>query len=220
MTGLLLALPTWWIIRIAGLAAYGLLFAGVALGITYSMPVFRGADKARLYRWHSWSTNAGLLTGPLHGILLTIDTYMPFSWTQLLIPFSAPKDAFWNGLGTLAMYGLILIILTTDFKSMIPAKLWKYIHLTAYPVFLASMIHGLGSGTDSGLTWIRGFYGISCAIIGVLTILRIYMALRKTGGQNHAHSARGGRREAGDAGAVQAGPAVSQRGLGTGRGNR
>lgn len=220
MAGLLLSLPTWGIIRIAGLASYALLFAGVALGILYSMPLFKGTVKAELYRWHSRTTNAGLLIGLVHGLALTVDKYMPFSWLQLLVPFTAPKDAFWNGLGTLAFYGLLLVLITTDFKSFIPYKLWRCIHLFAYPVFLAAMLHGLGAGTDSKVPWIEVFYGISCAIIGILTVIRVRMALRQKGGRHQdAHPAGGGRREAGNAGSIQAGPTIPQRGLGAGRGN-
>lgn len=220
MAGLLINLPTWWIIRIAGLTSYALLFAGVALGILYSMPLFKGQAKARLYRWHSRTSNAGLLIGLVHGLILMIDTYMPYGWPQLLVPFTSPKDPFWNGLGTLTIYGLILVLITTDFKSLIPYKLWKYIHLLAYPVFLSAMLHGIGAGSDSKVPWIGIFYGASCVMIGLLTVIRIRMAVRqKRGRAQDAYSAGGGRREAGDAGAVQAESAVPQRRLGTGRGN-
>lgn len=219
MNEILLQMPTWWMIRIGGFVSYFLLFSGICLGLLYSMPRFRGASKARLYQGHAWATNGGLLLGVVHGMLIVIDTYAPFSWRQVLVPFTAPQHPFWNGLGTLTVYGMLLILLTTDFKSLLSPKLWRYIHLTAYPVFAMAALHGLGAGTDTAVPAIKAFYALTCAIIVVLTILRIRMAVKRTGGRGLEYSAGRGRREAGHADSIQAGPAVSQRGLGAGRGN-
>ncbi|WP_207953200.1 hypothetical protein [Paenibacillus agricola] len=49
----------------------------------------------------NWS---GLSFGLLHALVLIIDSY----------PFTAANEPFWNGLGTISIYGLILVLVTTD----------------------------------------------------------------------------------------------------------
>ncbi|WP_186445779.1 ferric reductase-like transmembrane domain-containing protein [Paenibacillus cremeus] len=191
MTQLLLTLPSWWIIRIAGLGAYALLYIGVMLGITYSMPALKGQAKSSVYRWHMLCTNGGLLLAVAHVLFLLIDTYSPFTWQELLIPFHAAKNPVWNGLGTLSLYGLLLVLFTTDFKAILNSKAWRVFHLLSYPVFLAAMLHGLGAGTDSKVPWILGFYVFTCVTIVVWTGIRVWIGLNKAGGKRDAHLADG-----------------------------
>ncbi|QYR22726.1 ferric reductase [Paenibacillus sp. sptzw28] len=176
---LLLDMPTWQIIRVLGLASYSLLFMGVSLGLIYSMPFLKGKRKALVYKWHSTATNAGLILILGHIIFLLIDTYVPFTWKGIAIPFSAGKDPIWNGLGTIAFYGVVLVIVTTDFKAFMSNGLWRSIHMLAYPVFLLAMVHGLGSGTDSRNVWIFGWYVTTCLIVTLLIVLRVFLRSRE-----------------------------------------
>ncbi|MEI7025124.1 ferric reductase-like transmembrane domain-containing protein [Paenibacillus sp. y28] len=199
MAQLLTSLPTWWIIRVCGLAAYALLFIGVATGIMGSMPFWRGAEKARLYRIHSSASNIGLVLSLIHVLVLVIDRYQPFALSELLIPFTSSHRPIFNGMGTLALYGLLLLIVTTDFKGLFGQKLWRVFHLSAYPVFALAMLHGLGTGTDSKAPLVIALYGLTCAIVVILTGLRVYLGIKQAGGQRNAYFARGGRHKAGHA---------------------
>ncbi|GIP40536.1 hypothetical protein J31TS4_38160 [Paenibacillus sp. J31TS4] len=172
MTTWLTALPTWGLIRFSGIASYLLLFAGVVTGILGSLPQAKGPLKARLYRLHSNTLGIGFLLGLAHGMLLAVDAYMPYSWREVIVPFAAAQDPLWAGLGSLAFYGSLLILLTTDFKALIGGKAWRMIHLLAYPVFAMTLLHGLGSGTDSSSVWMKGCYAVTGLAVVSLTAVR------------------------------------------------
>ncbi len=168
-------LPTWEIIRILGITSYLLLFVGVSLGILYGMPLWKGKQKAQVYKIHSLATIGGTFGGVLHAIFLTIDTYAPFSWKEILIPFTAEDQPFWNGLGTIALYGVLIIILSTDLRNKLKKKLWFAIHLCSYPMFVIALIHGLGSGTDTKLLPVYLMYTVTCGIVLLLVIIRSFV---------------------------------------------
>lgn len=73
-------LPTWNIIRISGIAAYVLLFAGVFLGIAQGMPMAKGKPKAAMFKWHTRTTWLAFGLGLVHALTLYIDHYSPFTW--------------------------------------------------------------------------------------------------------------------------------------------
>ena len=85
----ILNLPIWPISRVLGLAAYLALFAGMSLGMLYGYPFVRGARKPIVYRWHNRLTLLGTALALLHAAVLVIDTYSPFTWMELLVPFTA-----------------------------------------------------------------------------------------------------------------------------------
>ncbi|MFC0215123.1 ferric reductase-like transmembrane domain-containing protein [Paenibacillus chartarius] len=164
--------PTWYIIRYLGIISYMLLTAGLCLGIVYGFPHWNGKTKASLYKLHTWLTNGGTAIGLLHGVAPVIDTYMPFDWSGVLIPFTAAHRPVLTGLGTLAGYGLLILIFTSDIKTRLGKKLWLAIHLSAYPVFAMAFIHGFFLGTDSASPGIRIMYVTSIAAVLALTAAR------------------------------------------------
>ncbi|MFD2369533.1 ferric reductase [Brevibacillus sp. GCM10020057] len=185
MTEWLLRLPAWEMIRGFGLLSYFMLFAGVSLGILYSMPGWSPRTKGRLYKLHAAATTAGMFIGIFHAMLLVIDTYMPFSWSELLLPFTASHDPLLNGLGTVVVYGMIVIILTTDLRNKVSRRAWRAIHIGAYPAFVLALIHGAVIGTDTKEGWIFLMYVCTFTIVTILLIVRAFQ-----GGKRHlAHSA-------------------------------
>lgn len=166
----ILNLPLWQLIRYGGVISYCLLTLGICLGIIYSFPTWKPRTKANLYKWHMFSTVSGTAVGLLHGMTTVIDTYVPFTWQEVLIPFAAKK--VWYGFGTLAGYGLLFLILTTDLRNKIGKKIWLTLHMLSYPVFVMALIHGYFSGTDSEQPQIRLMYILSIMLVTGLTYLR------------------------------------------------
>ena len=67
-------------------------------------------------------------------------------------------------MGTLATYGMLLLILTTDLRPKLKQPVWLAIHMLAYPIYAAALFHGLFSGTDSSLPLVQWMYGITALI--------------------------------------------------------
>jgi predicted ferric reductase len=172
-------LPTWNIIRISGIAAYLLLFAGVFLGIAQGMPMAKGKPKAVMLTWHTRTNWLAFGLGIIHALTLVVDHYSPFTWSELLIPFTASVHPIGTGLGTLAFYGLLIVLLSSDLRNKLGRRWWFMFHMLSYPVFASLLIHGMITGSDSNHVIMRLMYvftGIS--IIGI-TVLRGLLRERK-----------------------------------------
>jgi sulfoxide reductase heme-binding subunit YedZ len=172
-------LPLWAMIRYSGLLAYLLLFIGMALGILYSFPQWTSSVKMKVMKGHTLANNTGTLLALFHAVLLIIDTYMPFSWREILVPFAAEKSPVANGLGTLAVYGLLILLLTTDLRNKLKRKLWRMIHLLSYPIFIMALLHGFFVGSDSGNGLVRNMYMMTSLVLLLLTVARFLVPSRK-----------------------------------------
>lgn len=168
----ILNLPLWQSIRFLGIVSYLLLAAGIGFGILYSFPGLRPNTKVNLYDLHTFTTNTGMILGFLHGVITVIDPFMPFGWSEVLIPFTAQHSPFLNGLGTLAAYGLLILIFTSDFRHKLSKKVWRAIHLLSYPTFIMAFIHGYFLGTDTSIPGIHWMYILSLGAILFLTVIR------------------------------------------------
>ncbi|MHA7582101.1 ferric reductase-like transmembrane domain-containing protein [Paenibacillus vandeheii] len=172
-------LPTWNIIRISGIAAYLLLFTGVFLGIAQGMPIAKGKPKAAMYTWHTRTTWLAFGLGIVHALTLYIDHYSPFTWSELLIPFTASVHPIGSGLGTLAFYGLVIVLLSSDLRNKFGRKWWFMFHMLSYPVFIGLLFHGMVTGTDSGNVIMRLMYVFTWLSILGITVLRGLLRERK-----------------------------------------
>ncbi|RKP50083.1 hypothetical protein D7Z26_19930 [Cohnella endophytica] len=173
MNDVLLNLPSWTITRVAGLAGYYSLFIGVMLGIVHGMPNVKGKWKKRSYAWHARMQAAGLFLSIAHVMILSIDTYSPFTWGQLLLPFSYPENRIVYGMGSMALYGLLFILLTTDFKSLLSRRIWLIFHMAAYPVFFLALVHGLIAGTDTNNPFVFWSYLGTATALVLITFIRV-----------------------------------------------
>ncbi|MFB9326811.1 ferric reductase [Paenibacillus aurantiacus] len=190
-----LALPWWETIRALGLLSFAAITAGICLGILYSLPFWSAPVKKRLYKTHSTLTIGGAALGMGHGILTVIDTYVPYSWSMLLLPFTASHRPVLSGLGTLSFYLLLLIILSTDLRGKLKRPLWFLLHLSAYPAFVMSLVHGFFMGTDSSSLAAQWFYALSaCAVVLATLVRATYRSFTSTGKGSRGETARLGRK--------------------------
>jgi predicted ferric reductase len=178
MIDFIASMPIWQIIRSLGIVSYIFLTAGICFGMAYNFPIWR-KRKAALYKLHTFSTITGTGLGLLHGAITVIDQYTPFTWSEVLFPFTASYAPFLTGIGTLSGYGLLFIILTSDLRNKIKKKIWLAIHMTSYPVFIMAFIHGYFLGTDSNIIGIRLIYFMSIALVISLTAIRMTMPASK-----------------------------------------
>jgi len=57
----------------------------------------------------------------------------------------------WVGLGAVAVDLGIAVVITSLLRVKMGYKSWRIVHWASYPIFVLSIVHGLGSGTDSSL---------------------------------------------------------------------
>ncbi len=149
MDTLLEVLSTWNVIRATGITAYVLLFLAVFAGVVLRLGFNLKKWKAPFLLIHQ---NAGWLTfffGLVHGLLLIFDSYLPYTWLELFVPFAASHEPILSGLGTITFYLLLILLISSDIMQRLGKRVWKYLHFTSFPAFFFSLIHGLLLGTSS-----------------------------------------------------------------------
>jgi methionine sulfoxide reductase heme-binding subunit len=172
----------WYAARASGVAAYVVLSLVVCLGLTLG-------GKAQNRRWPRFSVEdihrfGGLLVGSLigvHVLAIAADSFLPFSLTQLLVPFTATYRPLWTGLGIAAAEILVALAITNHYRKRLPYSFWRKAHYLNFAVWGLASVHGLMSGTDRGAAWLAILYGVSVASVLMLLLWRFGGFGRRTG---------------------------------------
>ena len=109
--------------------------------------------------------------------LLFFDHYQPSTITEVLIPFQSNYELILSGIGTIAMYLLLIVIVTSDFMKHIGNAIWKQTHYLAFPTWFLISIHGFFTGTESTSGWAKGMYLVSFLLVLGSTL---YMVLKRS----------------------------------------
>jgi DMSO/TMAO reductase YedYZ heme-binding membrane subunit len=163
----------WYAARASGVAAYVVLSLVVSLGLGLG-------GKAQSRSWPRFSIEdvhrfGGLLVGSLIGIhVLTIaaDSFLPFSLTQLLVPFTSSYRPVWTGLGIASAEILLALAITNHYRRRLPYGFWRKAHYLNFVVWGLASVHGLMAGTDRGATWLALLYAASVAVVAALLAWR------------------------------------------------
>ena len=91
----------WYATRASGIAAYVILTVVVCIGISMG-------GKAQSTRWPRFSVEdihrfGGLLVGALiaiHVVTIAVDSFLPFSVVNLVVPFTSSYRPLWTGSGS------------------------------------------------------------------------------------------------------------------------
>ena len=163
----------WYAARASGVAAYVVLSLVVCLGLTLG-------GKAQSRRWPRFSVEdvhrfGGLLVGSLisiHILTIAADSFLPFSLTQLLVPFTSSYRPLWTGLGIAAAELLLALAITNHYRRRLPYGFWRKAHYLNFAVWTLASVHGLMAGTDRGAAWLAILYGVSVASVLMLLVWR------------------------------------------------
>jgi predicted ferric reductase len=140
----------WWqVARAGGLVAYGLLAASTIWGLAVSTRLLgRWPAPGWTLDLHRYLGGLALSFTGIHLMALLLDTYVQFDLTDLMVPFAAgwrPGAVAW---GVVAVYLLVAVQATSLARRRLPHRLWRRIHLAAFPLLLAATVHLLTAGSD------------------------------------------------------------------------
>lgn len=170
----------WNLSRATAFVAYVLLWLSMLFGLAITNRLARfwpGGPAATAV--HEQASLLGLGFTAVHVLALLGDTYVGFTLPQLLIPFASSYAPIWVGLGQL---GLILMALVTGsfyVRRQIGTRTWRKLHYASFAVFALALLHGIGSGSDSGALWVIALYAGSATSVLVMTIYRVLSARAK-----------------------------------------
>ena len=137
-----------------GLIATGVLtfniLLGMMLGTAYKKHNYwkRLPDRIKkisILDLHNWTTYVALLLVLLHPTLLLFDPATKFKFIDIIFPIHAPHQKLYVAFGTLAMFAIITVIITTQkvVKRKMNFRTWKNIHLISYSTALLFLVHGI-----------------------------------------------------------------------------
>lgn len=170
----------WWhVARAGGLVAYGLLAASTIWGLAVSTRL--------LGRWPApgWTLDLHRYLGGLavaftgiHLAALLLDSYLQFDLPDLLVPLASawrPGAVAW---GVVAIYLLVAVQATSLARRRLPHRLWRRIHLGAFPLLAAATAHLLTAGADRTNPAILTML---TATVAATTFLLLFRLLHRSG---------------------------------------
>ncbi|WP_432476275.1 ferric reductase-like transmembrane domain-containing protein [Nocardioides sp. GXQ0305] len=147
----------WFLNRSTGLVALVLLTAATVLGVL----ALGGRPGTRVPRFvvQSVHRNVALLavvTVAVHVLSSVVDEFVDIRWWHALVPFTGDHERVWLGLGAVAVDLLLVVTVTSLLRHRMRRRTWHALHLSVYPLWLTSILHGAGMGTDlgAGLWWV------------------------------------------------------------------
>jgi methionine sulfoxide reductase heme-binding subunit len=149
----------WYFARSSGIVAYALLSASVVIGILmagktqFSWPRFAVEEVHRFL---------AILTGVfivLHGATLLLDSVVPTSLAQELVPFASGYRPFAVGLGVMAAELTAAVAISNRLRRQLPQQVWRRIHYLTLGIWLLATGHGLLAGTDRFDPWFAALAG-------------------------------------------------------------
>jgi len=168
----------WYSSRILGFLAYGALAVSVIYGLLLSSGLLdRVAHRAVSLTLHQDLSAIAIGLTALHGALLALDTYVPQSVRQLVIPFTGPYRPEWVGIGQIAFYLMVVVYASFFVRRRIGQRAWRALHYTTFLAFVGATAHGVMSGTDSPADWALWIYASATVAVVFLLVYRITLSL-------------------------------------------
>jgi sulfoxide reductase heme-binding subunit YedZ len=159
-----------------------LLTATVVLGVAgtarFATPRWPRVITAQLHR------NLSLLAVAFvaaHVVTTVLDPYAPIGWISAFVPFASPYRTFWLGLGTVAFDMLLAVLVTSLLRARLGYRTWRAVHWLGYACWPVALWHGLGTGTDSKISWLLALDAACVAAVAVAAGWRLSLGRGRPG---------------------------------------
>ncbi len=163
----------WYVARAGGMLSFVLLTAAVVLGLLLS-------NKASLRRWPRFALEdvhrfVGLLAGTfilIHVGALLVDSYMPFSLANVLVPGTDPYRPLAVAAGVISAELLVALALANRYRQSLSYRFWRRTHYLNFAMWTLAFVHGLTAGTDTGSAWALAMYLGAASLVAGLAASR------------------------------------------------
>jgi sulfoxide reductase heme-binding subunit YedZ len=147
----------WWLVSDAsGIVAIVLISLSVLLGLALAARVLgRPALKRAAMRLHEHIALIALVAIAVHGLALLGDRWLNPGWKGIAIPFALSYKPQFTGLGIIAGYLAILLGPSFYVRRRLGARRWRKLHRATVLVWVLSVVHTLGAGSDGSRLWLR-----------------------------------------------------------------
>ena len=122
----------WYATRGAGIVSLILLTAVMCLGILTTVRWQRpGWPRFLSAELHSNVALLSIIFLVIHIVIAVVDPFTALGWASAFVPFSSDYRTLWLGLGV-----------------------WRLVHWIAYLCWPVALLHGIGTGSDTGAPWL------------------------------------------------------------------
>ncbi len=160
----------WYSTRGAGIVSLILFTAVVCLGIVAAVGWHRpGWPRFMSQAVHRTLALTSLIFLGIHIVTAIVDPYTALGLAAAAIPFASSYRPLWVGLGSVAMYLVAALIVSSLVRDRIGLRTWRAIHWTAYAFWPLALVHGFGAGTDSGALWMLAIQA-ACVVAVIVAV--------------------------------------------------
>lgn len=143
----------------------------------------------------AWASHRALgiifgLSVLVHMFSLLFDHFLPFSFSQILVPwlsnykpvtlFGWQLGSLYVAMGVIAFYLTVLVVVTSLLWVEKKPYLWKTIHLLSYLVLAMVFVHALYVGTDTSHGWVRSIWIAGAGAILLASVHRLWRIHRSS----------------------------------------
>jgi sulfoxide reductase heme-binding subunit YedZ len=165
----------WWLVsRASGVIALLLISLSVVLGLVMAakLPLKPGLKRS-MVRLHEHVALTALLAIGAHGLSLLGDHWLKPGWRGIAIPFAMSYRPQFTGVGIIAGYLALLLGPSFYMRRRIGARRWRKLHRMTALVWLLSVLHTLGAGSDGSKLWLRCVVLVPAMPVVYLLVLRV-----------------------------------------------
>jgi methionine sulfoxide reductase heme-binding subunit len=152
---------------VALLASSGAVTAGLLMSGRF---VRRSVD---LRATHEALALATLIALAVHAFVLLGDGFLHPSLADITVPFASDTQRWWMAAGIAGGWMMAILGLSYYARARIGVARWRRLHRWTALVWVLSIAHALGEGTDAGRLWFLASVGIVIAPAAVLLALRL-----------------------------------------------
>jgi predicted ferric reductase len=138
----------------AGLAAMTLLTVNLLIGLLMAVKYNPAREwphrRINTFQLHNWTAYIALAVACVHPVILLFSDKVHFRVIDIIYPLNGPKQPSINTLGAIALYALLLVVVTSYFRRRLGRTWWKRLHFTAYGLAAVFYIHGIFTDPELG----------------------------------------------------------------------
>jgi methionine sulfoxide reductase heme-binding subunit len=140
----------WYIDRGSGLAALLLLTTSVVLGVVSVVRVHSPRwPRFALAQLHRNLALLALTFGVVHVVTSVVDSFVPITVVDAVVPFAGSYKPLWLALGTIGADLMLAVLITTALRRRLGFQAWRSVHLLSYGCWATSVVHSIGIGSDA-----------------------------------------------------------------------
>lgn len=164
----------WWLVsRASGVVALLLISLSVLMGLAMANKLLsRRGLKRTVVRLHEHVALTALLAIVVHGLSLLGDHWLKPGWSGVTVPFATAYRPHYTGLGIIGGYLAALLGPSFYLRRRIGARRWRQLHRLTTLVWLLSVVHTIGAGSDAHKLWLDAIVVAPGIPITYLIVLR------------------------------------------------